>query len=43
MQIEKITIPLLGIFGGKDKHKGFADEESAKAAEAKIKAAGMGM
>jgi hypothetical protein len=39
-QIEKITIPLLGTFGGKDAMMGFSDPASAEAAVAKIKAAG---
>lgn len=39
-QIDQIKIPILGIFGDKDTHKGFSDTETALAAEAKVKAAG---
>ncbi|KAL6752126.1 dienelactone hydrolase [Haematococcus lacustris] len=39
-QVESIKIPLLGTFGGRDTHTGFADPAAASAVEQKIKAAG---
>lgn len=38
--ISKIKVPVLAQFGTLDKHTGFSDVEAAKAADAKIKAAG---